>query len=255
MNPKGYAEFYLESRSRPIAIRPDVYQQIVSLARQAMICVYCYQGYTLANPMVVRNVCLGCFAPHRERPPRDLSYEKEVTDEYGKQHGYQSFLFLDSKGYGYVVSNTEDINDNLSPDIAETLRFYGFPVPTTYTLKGGLTVELEGGSAWNRIYGNFQTSPVVIATYRQRYGNHLQATYLLYRDGTVVEFSRRIKKLRTWFDEAKAELEATYQPNQGYIVSPGEHGEDRTAYTLEESHMYPGIVARASHEYTQTHKE
>jgi hypothetical protein len=66
-----------------------------------------------------------------------------------------------------------------------------------------------------------------------------------------LEFTRRKNPMRQWYNEAKAEIEATYQPHIGYVVSSGQEGEDRTAYQLYDHHLYPGIVARACQAYDQ----
>jgi hypothetical protein len=254
MKEKGYKEVYLDYRGHPFAITIEAYEQIHAIIQAHLICRFCRQGYSETNPMVAENVCLVCFLKYRESPPRDLTFEGEVISEYGKRYGYITHKFLDRKGYVYLMHTTRLINDSLNADICETLVHYGFRVPTTYTLKGGSVVDLVE-SAWSRIYGDFQKSPVVIATYHESYDNHIDTLFLLYRDRDPVEFSRRKKQHRMWYEEAKAELEATYTPHIGYVVSSGQDGEDRTSYQLYDYHMYPGIISRAVAEYNQTHQK
>lgn len=247
---EGYKEIYLEYRSRPYIVTPQAYEQVKAIIQASLICKFCLRAYSEANPQVAENVCLGCFLLHRDVPPRDLTFVGEATSEYAIRSGYKTYKFLDSQGYVYLIHSTNPITDPLNRDIAATLRHYGYTPPEKYTLKGGTEVDLETGS-WRTMYGDFKTIPVLLVTYKEYYGNHLEAEFMLYRDGTSVEFTKRKNPMRQWYNEAKAEIEATYKPNQGYIVSTGLDGEDRTSYRLYDSHMYPGIVARACLAYEQ----
>ncbi len=253
MNPKGYKEVYLERHGRPQAITLQAYEQIQAIIQAHLICTYCCVGYTDANPQVAENVCVACFLKHRDQPPRDLTFLGEVASEYAERYGYKVYTFMDSKGFLYITDSHRKINEPLERSISATLRHFGYAVPEHYALKTGKTVDLNAHS-WRNIYGDFQRSPVVMATYHEYYGDHLATAFLLYRDGTIVEFTRRKGKLRQWYNEAKAEIETTYKPNQGYVVGTDEDGHPYTSYQLAEHHMYEGIVARARHEYTRTHK-
>lgn len=247
-------DIYLEHHGRPHTIPLAVYEQIKALVQASLVCQYCTKQYTAENPMVVENVCLGCFLKHRDMPPRDLTFLGEVASDYAERYGYKVYKFTDRKGFIYITDSHRKISDPIEQSISATLRHYGFPVPEQYTLKSGKTVDLNAHS-WRSIYGDFHTSPVVMATYHEYYGDHLATAFLLYRDGTSVEFTRRKKQHRTWYEQAKAEIEATYRPHQGYVVGTDSEGRPYTAYQLNDHHMYEGIVARARQEYTQTHKE
>ena len=247
MNPKDYVEIYLEYRGHPHAITQEAYEQIRAIIKAHLICTYCCNGYTDTNPQVAENVCLGCFQKHRREAPRDLTFVGEVVSEYAERYGYNVFKLMDSKGYVYITNSHRKLNDSLDPDIRPTLLHYGYHVPEHYTLKG-TEVDLNT-NCWRSIYGDFKTSPVVLATYHENYGDRLDAVFLLYRDREPVEFTRRKKQHRTWYEEAKAELEATYRPNQGYIVGTNSDGRPWTVYQLSDHHFYPGIVARARQEY------
>lgn len=249
---REYKEIYLDYRSHPITITPAAYEQIAALVRASMICKFCTKGYTDANPMVVENVCLGCFLKHRDAPPRDLAFVGEVTSEYAARYNYKTYKFLDSRGYVYLIHSSSQLQDSLSQDTRATVMHYGFKVPETYVTKSGTTVELETGS-WVSIYGDFKTSPVILVRYHEYYGNHIETAFLLYRDREPVEFTRRKNPTRQWYNEAKAQIEATKTPNRGYIISTGADGEDRTTYQIEDHHVYPGIVARAAAEYNKAH--
>ncbi len=250
MSPKEYKEVYLEYRDHhPQAITLEAYEQIVEIIKTNLICMYCCKGYTDQMPQVAENVCLACFLKHRDSPPSDLTFVGEASSDFDREHGYKRYKFLDSRGFVYLRYSTDGINDTWERDIRATLMHYSFTVPDAYTLKTGSVVALVA-SAWKQIYGDFKTFPVLLVTYSEYYGNHIKAVWLLYKDGTYVEFTRRVKKLRTWYDEAKAEIVATWKPYQGYVVSTGADGEDRTAYTIEDHHLYPGIVARATAAYT-----
>ncbi len=216
--------------------------------------MYCCNGYTAESPQVAENVCLGCFLKHRDSPPRDLTFLGEVPSDYAERYGYKVYKFKDRRGFLYITDSHRKISDPLEESISATLKHYGYPVPEQYSLKTGKTVDLNAHS-WRSIYGDFITSPVVMATYHEYYGDHLDTAFLLYRDGTSVEFTRRKKQLRTWYEEAKADIEATHRPNQGYIVGTDGDGHPYTSYQLYDHHMYPGIVKRAVAAYNQTHKE
>lgn len=254
MSPKGYKEVYLDYHGHPQAITLEAYEQISAIITANLICMYCCNGYTDANPQIAENVCLACFLKHRDTPPRDLSFLGAVPSEYAERYGYKIFKFVDAQGYVYLINSHQKLNDSLAQDIHATLVHYGFTVPERYTLKQGEAVALSA-HAWSRIYGDFKTSPVILATYHETYDNHLATAFLLYRDRDPLELSKRKNPTRHWYLASKAAIEATYQPHQGYIVGTGADGEDRTAYQLYDYHLYPGIVALAQQEYTQTHTE
>jgi hypothetical protein len=249
-----YKEIYLESTGHPLAITPQAYEQIVVIAQAHSICTYCFKGYTQENPCVAENVCLGCFLKRRTNSPTNLIFVGEVPSEYAQRYGYQVYKFVDPQGYVYITHSHNKLNDKIEQDIRATLLHYGFRVPEHYILKSGTEVDLNTYS-WRRIYGDFHTSPVVIATYHEYYGDHLTTAFVLYRDRDPLEVSKRKNPTRQWYLESKAAIEATYTPLHGYIVGTGADGEDRTAYQLSDHHFYPGIVARARHTYDQENKK
>jgi hypothetical protein len=251
MNPKGYKEVYLDYHdNHPQAITPQAYEQIVAIIKAHLICKHCLNGYTPDNPQVAENVCLGCFKKHRTNSPTNLTFVGEVPSAYAEQYGYKIYTFVDPQGYVYITNSHNKLNDTIERDIRATLVHYGFTVPQRYTLKSGKEVDLSQHS-WRSIYGDFQTSPVVLATYHEYYGDQLDTAFLLYRDREPLEFSKTRNPVRLWYREAKVAIEATYTPHQGYIVGTGVEGEDRTAYHLYDHHLYPGIVARARSAYEQ----
>jgi hypothetical protein len=247
----NYKEVYLESTSHPLAITPKAFDQIAAIVKAHLICTFCYKRHMPDNPQVAENVCLGCFKKHRTNRPTDLIFVEEVPSEYAERYGYKVYKFVDPEGYVYITNSHNKLNDRLERDIQATLLHYGYQIPERYTTKSGKEVELTSFS-WQSIYGDFHTSPVVIATYHEYYGDHIETAFLLYKDRDPVEFSKTKNPVRQWYREAKAEIEATYQPHRGYIVSSGENGERETAYQLYDSHVYPGIVARACSAYEQS---
>jgi len=255
VNQKDYREVYLDYRDHhPQAITTQAYEQIVEIIKANLICVFCCKGYTDQRPQVAENVCLACFFARRDQAPHDLTFVGEVPSDYAERYGYKVYQFIDHKGFLYITDSHRKLNDPIEKSIRATLLHYGFTVPEHYTLKTGKTVDLNAHD-WRIIYGDFKTSPVVLVTYHEYYGDHIDTAFLLYRDADPVEFTRRKKQLREWYDQAKAEIEATYKPNQGYIVGTYEDGNPHTTYQLGDHHMYEGIVARAVAEYTPTHKE
>ena len=246
-----YKEIYLESTSHILAITPQAYDQIEAIVKASLICTFCLKGYTQENPQVAENVCLGCFLKRRTNSPTNLIFVSEVPSAYAEQYGYKVYKFVDSKGYVYITNSHHKLNDSLERDIRATLLHYGYHMPEHYTLKGGKEVDLNTYS-WRAIYGDFTTSPVVIATYHEYYGDHIDTAFLLYRDREPLEFSKTRNPVRQWYREAKAAIDATYAPHQGYIVGTGADGEDRTAYQLYDHHFYPGIVALARSAYEQS---
>ncbi len=249
-----YKEIYLASTNHPLAITPQAYEQIVTTAYAHLICMYCHKRYMQDTPQVAENVCLRCFKKHRTNRPTDLIFVAEVPSEYAERYGYQVFKFVDPEGYVYITNSHNKLNDKLERDIQATLLHYGYTIPEHYTTKSGKEVDLYG-YPWHSIYGDFHTSPVVIATYIESYGDHIDTALVLYKDREPVEFSKKRNPIRQWYREAKREIEATYLPHRGYIVSSGRHGEKETAYQLYDSHFYPGIVARACQAYEQQKKE
>ena len=243
-----YKEIYLESTGHPLAITPQAYEQIVAIAQAHRLCTYRLQGFTQENPCVSENVCLGCFLQRRTNQPTNLIFVSDVPSAYAARYGYTIYQFVDPQGFVYLTNSHNRLNDSLERDIRATLLHYGYRVPVRYTLKGGKEVDLYAHS-WSSIYGDFQTSPVVMATYHENYGDHIDTAFLLYRDRDPLELSKRKNPTRQWYLESKAALVATYQPHQGYIVGTGGDGEDRTAYQLYDHHLYPGIVARARQAY------
>jgi hypothetical protein len=254
MRGDHYKEIYLETTSHALAITPQAYEQIVAIAQAHRICTYCFEGYTQENPQVAENVCLRCFLKRRTNTPTNLIFVGQVPSEYAQRYGYQVYKFVDPHGYVYITHSHNKLNDKIEQDIRATLMHYGFRVPERYTLKSGTEVDLNTYS-WHSIYGDFQTSPVVIATYHEYYGDHIDAAFVLYHDRDPLEFSKRKNPTRQWYLETKAELVATYKPQQGYIVGTGLDGGDRTAYQLYDHHFYPGIVARARSAYEQENKQ
>lgn len=245
---EDYKEIYLEGTSHPIAITPQAYEQIVAIIKANLICAYCLKGYTQENPQVAENVCKACFLKHRTNTPTNLIFVSEVPSEWAERYGYTIYKFVDPQGYVYQTDSHRKLNDTIERNIRATLLHYGYKVPEHYTLKGGKEVDLNTFS-WSAIYGDFKTSPVVMATYHENYGDHIDTAFLLYRNRDPVEFTRRKKQMRDWYDEAKAEIEATYKPHQGYIVGKDPDGELLTVYQLYDHHMYLGIVARACEAY------
>ncbi len=246
-----YKEIYLDYRGTPYTVTLEAYEQIKAIIEASRICSYCYEGYTLTNPMVVENVCLSCYlVEQKDHLPTGFRFVGELVRADNIQRSYQTYQFLDAKGYVYLLHTSGKLRDSVDANIAETLRHYGYRLPETYTLKDGKTVELQ--DAWGRIYGDFTTSPVILVTYKEYYGNHLATAFLLYRDREPVEFSKRKNPVRQWYLDTKAEIEATFVPHIGYIVGTGLDGEDRTSYQLYDHHLYPGIVLRARQAYDQS---
>jgi len=251
---EDYKEVYLEYHGHPQAITPQAYEQIRAIIKAHLICVYCLHGYTQANPCVAENVCLACFLKRRTNSPTNLIFVGEIPSEYAERYGYKIYQFVDPDGYVYITNSHNKLNDSLERDIRATLVHYGYHVPERYTLKSGTEVDLNTYS-WRSIYGDFQTSPVIMATYHEYYGDHIATAFVLYRDRDPLEFSKRKNPTRQWYLASKAELVATYTPHEGYIVGTGAEGEDQTAYQLSDSHLYPGIVARARSAYEQENKK
>lgn len=250
---KGFKEIYLDYRSHPYTVTVEAYEQIKAIIEGSLICSMCSKSYTQENPMIAVNVCLSCFLQDKRaynQLPDGFRLVSEVpTDD--PHRDYKTYKFVDRKGYVYLLHTTRTLRDNLETDISQTLTHYGYRLPVTYTLKDGRTVELQ--DAWRRMYGDFTKSPVVLVTYQEYYGNHISTTFLLYRDREPLEFSKRKNPVRQWYLDEKAAIEATWQQGVGYIIGRGLDDEDRTAYQLFDSHLYPGIVRRATNAYYREH--
>src|SRR5436305_4983377 len=120
---------------------------------------------------------------------------------------------MDRQGYLSFCRNNADHRQNLECSVTETLRHHGFPCPLSFTHKGN-TVQLDP-HAFRRIYGAFTdpTTPVVLVTYYEQYGTRIDTAFLLYRDGSTVEFSKRKGDMRRWYQEEKTKLEQKYIPH------------------------------------------
>lgn len=246
-----YKEVYLDYRGRAYTITPQAYEQINAIIQASLICQFCYKGYTTKNPQVAENVCLSCYlVQKKDNLPKGFHFVGEVLYKDSLKRSYKTYKFVDARGYVYLIHNNGTVKDSINEDITATLEHHGFRIPKTYTLKDGRTVKLDyTEKGWRKIYGDFTTSPVVLVTYKEYYGNKIETAFLLYLDREPLEFSKRKNPMRLWYNEAKAEIEATYKPHQGYIVGTGADEEDKTAFQLYEHHMYPGVVGRARQAY------
>jgi len=253
-----HKKIWLESgSSRPITITPEAFERIQAIVATERICSLGNHRYTPENPMVAENVCLQCFLQHIDSPARYMSYIGEVTNEHAERSGYKISQFIDRRGYIHLALSWYGFRQTLDCSIPDTLAYHGFLVPTSHE-KNGKVSPLRHDN-WRAIYGDFrkkeyteEENPVVMATYHDRYES-LDLVYLLYRNGTFVEFTNRRGEMRTWYNEVKAAIVATYQERSGYVVGTGQDGEDRTVYTLEDRHLYPGIIRKANEQYRHAH--
>ena len=95
MRGDRYKEVYLDYHdNHPQAITPQAYEQIVAIIKAHLICKHCLNGYTLDNPQVAENVCLGCFQKHRTNSPTKLIFVSEVPSAWAEQYGYKIYKFV-----------------------------------------------------------------------------------------------------------------------------------------------------------------
>jgi hypothetical protein len=137
------------------------------------------------------------------------------------------YLFLSkNNGHTYTSKAGPGVNAEASEDRALTLQYWHFPRPSIGTWNGK-TVELSE-YGWH-IYGDVRDCDVIII----EKGNFL---FLVKRNGQSIQLSRRKEMHRRLLSEARAELEATKQPNGKYLFDGKEHP------WVSDAHVYERIV-------------
>lgn len=232
-----------EYHSHPLAISLSAYQQIKALAAEHQVCQRCAASYTKQNPMVVRNACLRCFMQSDAvRQVKQLGF----IGESGKDSsGDTLYTFIDPDGYIYLTDSGSEYR-NLDRSIYDTLLHWGFMLPETIT-RNDKEKKLDN-SSWY-IYGDFRNNPVIVCTYHEYYGDHLEAVFLIYKDTLAVEVNKRLKAIQQLFKKARAHIEATRDEQGRY-----HYGDDYTTYHIEDSHLYPIISELLSSELAGANK-
>jgi hypothetical protein len=194
-------EIYLAKHSKPVSIDDGAYERILEIVQASKVCSLCEKPYSQNNPCVVRNTCKLCLS--RNYPHLDYA----GTDTSGAHITYH---WRDARGYIHL---SDEVSDEATQDQYATALYYGFPVPNEYQGQ-----ELEKRHWY--IHGNFRENQAIILRFYRPWGNHLIVTFLVYKDGTVIELNKRKKNIQKLFQAARQRAGA--QDTNGYYHIKGE---------------------------------
>ena len=172
---------YLDSKYNEFTIDDDTYEQIAALVRASKQCTHDYHnvhGYSLDNPCVGKGICLQHLL---ERQGNLEILDSPETNSDG-QHFYR---FIDKQGV--VYTSTEDVSTEASRNTSETLAYYGFTPPLKVVSRGK---SVDFYSHYASLYGDLRTASVIVLTYNQ-YSDKVKGLFLLYKNGSPKELSRK----------------------------------------------------------------
>ena len=199
---------YLDGKHNEFIVDDESYDQIVALVQAGKLCTHEWRNthpYSLDNPCVAKNICLQHLLINQ---PNLTLLDSPMTNKDG-QHFYR---FVDSKGG--VYTSTEDVSNEATKNISETLAYYGFTPPVKVESRGKST---DFYSYYASLYGDLRSS-VIVLSYNQ-YSDKVKGLYLLYKHGQCVEFSRK----SDLFKRADALVEATKDSHGEYHINGHSH--------------------------------
>ena len=202
MNPQVTIIYLDEYHSHPIAIAESAFAEIERLVLAARVCRICGLPYTQETgnrPRVTQNICLACF----------LKKQRDTYTFVGKQDAepgsrYTTYLYLDRRGMVHYSTTAHD--DDPEESIEETLRYYGFPVPDSYT-ESGQHIKFYGGQWYIR--GDVKTHSVVVIEFIRNIDDYRHIPFLTTKQGDVVFLDKRRGNTRRLYQTAKKQYEAT----------------------------------------------
>lgn len=202
------------SKYHPIAVSDAVYEQVLKFVEQHRVCGTCGTAYTADNLQVAENCCKTCFLKRSDVKRDQLAYIGVLrTDEEGRN----TTGFLDPSGTVYAIASwIEAYRVSDSRSIADTLRYWKFPVPQTCEVKGQ-TISIYSDNL--SIFGEVKRNAVVVLNFREKVWDVL---FLAHRNGGYQQLNRHTAKTRTLFAEARARGEAT-RDVQGYHIAGYTH--------------------------------
>jgi hypothetical protein len=225
---------YLDQwHTSPLIISDEGFAHISSLISQYLVCGTCEQAYSQQNPQVGQNICLSCLVMRQH----DLTY---VGPGEPDEAGRAIFIFLDKEGY--VYSSIAGASEKAVKDVYRTMVHWGFPVPTTYTTAQG-EIPLHR-SDW-RLHGDLWEASVIVAEYE---GHRPSLAFLLYKEGTYKELSKRDSETKWLLQRARETINATRGQDGRYHVGA------YPTYTIFDSQVYAVVSAMESAVYEVQHR-
>jgi hypothetical protein len=242
MNSKVKKLFLDENHYHPITIATSAFAEIERLVLAARVCDTCalpYTDETGNRPRVAQNTCLACY----------LKSQRDTYTFVGKQEAepksqYTTYLYLDASGVVHYSHTSSD--DDPQESIEMTLRYYGFPVPTSYPEDGQL-IELYCGDWYIR--GDVTTQSVVVIEFFKRIGDCRHFPFLSYKHGDVILLDKRRGTTRRLYQAAKKQHEAS-KDQRGYY-----HLHGREIGHFSETNVYYLVSDLASQEYDTKQQE
>jgi hypothetical protein len=230
---------YLDSPHRGVSVPDALFDQVEALVRANCRCNSCKNPYTQENPQVAENRCKDCFlmTNGKQYHLRFLGLLKQ------EEHGKDYYRFIDDTGDIYVTCSTYESHrfDNSNKSARETLRHWGFPIPTEFYDNNGEKYRLH--DIYTYIHGDVKTNAVVLVRYEERHYKSEPSTiffYLSYRNGELKEFNKRKGEDRKLWLAAKARAEASKREDGYYCL----HGHQY--YQINDHFLYHLVADIAS---------
>ncbi len=236
MNPQVTIIYLDAYHSHPIAVAESAFAEIERQVLAARVCRICGLPYTeeTGNRLrVAENLCLVCYLKKQQD-----TYTFIGKDETESSRHYSTYLYLDAKGVVHYSHTSSD--DDPQASIEMTLRYYGFPVPTSYP-ENGQQIELYAGNWYIR--GDVVHQSVVVIEFVKRIDDYRHFPFLSYKQGDVVLLDKRRGNTRRLYQTAKKQHEAS-KDQRGYY-----HLHDREIGHFSETNVYYIVSDLASAEY------
>ncbi len=241
MNPQAKIIYLDEYHSHPIAIAASAFAEIerqVLAARVCRICALPYTQETGNRPRVTQNICLVCYLKKQQD-----TYTFVGKDETESRH-YTTYLYLDVKGIVHYSTTAHE--DKPQESIEMTLRFYGFPVPESYT-ENDQPRELSGGDWYLR--GDVRNQSALVIEYIKHLGDYRHIPFLTTKHGEAVFLDKRRGNTRRLYQAAKKQHEAS-KDRRGYY-----HLHGREIGNFYETDVYRIVSDLASAEHDTSKKD
>jgi hypothetical protein len=198
MSLKPITVYLDEHHAHPITISADAFADVERLVLAARVCGVCALAYSSERIRVAANTCLLCYV-QQQRDTYTFAGRLE-TEEPSK---YETFLFLDVNGIVHLSTTGNDYPPQESKE--QTLRYYGFPVPTTYPEADEQKTLYSG--EWN-FCGDVRQHAALVIEYIKRSGDHQHIPFLVYKHGPVMFLDKRRGETRRLYQAAKKQYEA-----------------------------------------------
>lgn len=221
-------EITLDNR-RKYTIADDVYETIVLMVMDSLVCEFCGWPYTPERPRVGLNTCRNCFVK-KYGEYHTLVYVGVARENNGEQ----DHKWIDAKGMIYLSSTTQD--HKAQEYTGETLKHWGFKLPKTGMYQGR---EIDLYENYFTIHGDVQNNSVLVIEWSKPYGDREHIPFLCSQVREPIQINKRM----SIYQRAKAAHEAT-KDARGYY-----HIGQREIAGLYESSIWEVASQIASDEY------